>query len=249
MKAPQKQRPKCKQGINKEKELSKTEKRIKADNFVSLLSHDLSGSMATSVQIINLLESKKGADIDEKLLNYLFTNTKASFRLLQELIAWSKIRVNKNEVNIEKIDLKELIWDIIRIYQIQISQKHLSVKVDVCNIKNINADKNLVGAILRNLINNGIKFCNINGLLKLEVHNKHGFVVIGVSNTGIGMEKEKAQNLFENQELSPEDGTNFERGNGIGLQIAKDYVELHKGHIWAESELNKGFKVMFSLPQ
>jgi len=110
------------------------------------------------------------------------------------------------------------------------------------------ADKNLLSTILRNLINNAIKFTPSGGYISLTAEKSNGQTSISVSDTGIGMTRDQINNLFQLDNHLTKIGTSQESGTGLGLILCNEFVEIHKGSIHVQSEPDKGSTFKFSLP-
>lgn len=142
----------------------------------------------------------------------------------------------------------------------QVSEQECSLLEEVAKQKDIHilnripeeitayADINHIGLVIRNLLNNAIKFTPKGGRVSLEARQEKQQVVVRISDTGIGMDKAFASRIFsrENPELSR--GTSGESGLGLGLMLCKEMISYNKGKIWARSETGKGSTFTFSLP-
>ncbi|MEO1655888.1 MAG: ATP-binding protein, partial [Bacteroidota bacterium] len=100
----------------------------------------------------------------------------------------------------------------------------------------------------RNLINNAIKFTPKEGLIHLTGEKKDKTICFGVKDTGIGIAPEELPYIFDPQSRQSKQGTQNEKGNGLGLFISKSLVESNQGQIWVESQIQKGSTFYFSLP-
>ena len=107
----------------------------------------------------------------------------------------------------------------------------------------------MISTILRNLISNAIKFTNPGGTIVISTEQKQNLLIVSVADNGVGIRKEALEKLFRIEESYSTAGTQNEEGTGLGLLLCKEYVEKHGGKIRAESELNKGSKFSFTLPQ
>jgi signal transduction histidine kinase len=112
----------------------------------------------------------------------------------------------------------------------------------------VNIDKNMINTVLRNLINNAIKFTPNNGKITLNCAMEGSLIHLQVTDSGIGMSAAKCESLFnsittKNSTL----GTAGEKGTGLGLLICKDFIQKHGGTIWVESELGKGSCFHFTI--
>ncbi len=107
----------------------------------------------------------------------------------------------------------------------------------------------MIKTVLRNLVTNSIKFTNPDGYIKIT-HSKSGKKnTICVEDSGIGIAKESLQDLFRIDVNKISIGNSEEKGNGLGLIICKEFVEKMGGKIHAESELEKGSKFIFTIPE
>ena len=110
------------------------------------------------------------------------------------------------------------------------------------------ADKAMVDTVLRNLLSNAIKYSKKGGTVNIAVEKHNDEVTFSVQDQGIGMEPQKADNLFVPSIMQSAPGTEGEKGTGTGLKICRAFVELNNGQIWAESKKGAGSKVCFTLP-
>ena len=112
----------------------------------------------------------------------------------------------------------------------------------------MNADKDMITTVIRNLISNGIKFTKEYGFIKVEYEKIQNFHKIYISDSGIGMTKEKLNKLFDIAENTTSLGTKGEKGSGLGLILCKEFVLKHNGTITVQSEVGKGTKFTVSIP-
>jgi len=117
----------------------------------------------------------------------------------------------------------------------------------------VDADKDMLSTIIRNLLSNSIKFTPKGGEIKviaklIETNNNRDFVEIKIKDNGIGIPKEIQTKLFDIGENTQTKGTENETGTGLGLILCKEFVEKHGGNIWVESEEAKGSDFNFTLP-
>jgi signal transduction histidine kinase len=106
----------------------------------------------------------------------------------------------------------------------------------------------MVKTILRNLINNAIKYTNINGEIVINACELKKFVEVTIKDNGVGISNENIKKLFKVDTFHSTPGTQNEKGTGLGLLLCKEFVELHGGAIRIESETGKGSLFAFTLP-
>src|SRR4029450_4754185 len=109
-------------------------------------------------------------------------------------------------------------------------------------------DERKVKRVLLNLLSNAVKFTPEGGRISLKASRKDGAVEIAVTDTGIGIAPEDQAAIFEEFRQVGSDETRKQEGTGLGLTLAKKFVELHGGKIWVESNLGRGSTFTFTLP-
>lgn len=239
---------------NREQELIMSNETLKQQNwekdmFISILSHDLIGTLGNSKQIIQMLKAKdKSWPQREKFIDQLINNTETSYELLTKLVEWGKASLGKTKPSFVCFSIKRIFDDICTIYNPQLNQKNINMQKDCPCDLTIYADESMIETILRNLVKNAIKYTNPKGKIILMATQKNGYVEISVKDNGIGISKEKKDVLFSLSNVLSTKGTQGETGTGLGLQIVKEYIKIHGGEIWVESEQNKGTKITFTIP-
>ncbi|MBN1251153.1 MAG: ATP-binding protein [Bacteroidales bacterium] len=113
----------------------------------------------------------------------------------------------------------------------------------------IYADRNMIITVLRNLIQNAIKYSNQNGRIDIQLNENQDYLEIGISDTGIGISEDIKNKLFSIDNKKIVRGTANEEGSGLGLVLCKEFIEKHGGKIWVESELGKGSSFKFNIPK
>ena len=112
----------------------------------------------------------------------------------------------------------------------------------------VNADRNLLSTILRNLINNAVKYTPNGGQVRVYCEQNKSEITISVKDTGIGMSENQLENLFKLDSNVTMPGTSEEKGTGLGLILCREFVDMHKGKIWATSTQKEGSTFSFTLP-
>jgi signal transduction histidine kinase len=103
--------------------------------------------------------------------------------------------------------------------------------------------------VVQNLMINAIKFTPRDGRIIVSSVEKEGYIEVSVADTGIGIEPEDSNDLFNFNNVFTTEGTGGEKGTGLGLPLCKEFVEKNGGKIWVESEPGKGSKFTFTLPK
>ena len=149
----------------------------------------------------------------------------------------------------KRIELKNF-FDCTAMSQTHVAEfKNITIHNELTDTLFVDADKYILEIILRNLINNAIKFTRESGTIKLNAFDKKDYIEIVVKDTGIGMTEEVVNKLFSNDTNITTRGTKNEKGTGLGLMICKEFVNKQGGQIYVRSELGKGSEFIFTLPK
>jgi two-component system sensor histidine kinase/response regulator len=219
--------------------------------FFSIIAHDLRGPLGSSVVLSKLLiDDIKECNLAEtkEILEVLHQSNKNIYKLLDNLLEWSMAQNGMLKYSPKKITLNELITENIELNQNAALNKNIDVLFESTEKVEIEADKNMIDTIVRNLLNNAIKFTNKDGKIAVKVQKKHQNVEISITDNGIGIPDLIKKKLFKINRKVIRPGTDNEIGNGMGLLLCSEFIDKHKGKIWAESELGKGSTFKFTLP-
>ncbi len=217
------------------------------DSLFSIIGHDLRGPIANVNQLVHMLDQ---ADVEEskKIIDMLKPPVDSSLKLLDELLTWaSSLDISEN-VNKEKIFVKELTEDIYHLLQSMMEEKQIEFKNLIPETVQVIANKNHLSTILRNLISNAIKFTPDNGSIKLSHEIIHGKVKIMVSDTGVGIEAQSINKILSPETFFTTTGTRNEMGTGLGLAITQNFLETNYGSFGIKSVVGSGSTFYFTLP-
>jgi two-component system, sensor histidine kinase and response regulator len=219
--------------------------------FISIIAHDLRSpfsSILFALEIVKKNLNHYNKDEIEKYINIVSDSAKTTLNLLESLLEWAISQNEGKSFNPVKINLNELFKDEIESINTSAKQKRIILNNSITPNLNVSADLQMVKTIFRNLLSNAIKYTNNGGDITISASESNQFVEIVVSDTGIGISNEAQRNLFKINAFQSTAGTNNEKGNGLGLLLCKEFVELHGGNIRIESEPGKGSKFKFTLP-
>lgn len=217
------------------------------DKFFSIISHDLRSPMNSLSGILDLL-SRKHVSPEEFTqltgeLRVQFNHTKT---LINNLLDWTLLQMDKLKIQQEKIDLRTMVDENFKL----LSSMHLKETHMVNNIPAGTlalADPNMINLVLRNLVMNGIKFTETGGRIEVSVDAQGSEYIIAVNDNGVGIAPDVQKILFEKTAGYSTRGTANEKGTGLGLILAKEFVEKNGGKIWLQSEEGKGSTFYFTV--
>lgn len=221
------------------------------DKFLSIIAHDLKNPFNAIIGFTDLMLSNFSQMDDETLVRGLRTIESASnhaYKLLENLLLWSKNQSGITEFKPEKVNLYAQIIDSLSFIESSAFNKDIKISVRVKKSLEILADKNMIDTILRNLISNAIKFSYRGGKIKIKAIEEFSKVHVSVVDEGIGINQEKKDAIFTIDKKTQVLGTENEQGTGLGLILCKDFVSRHEGEIWFENNAKSGTTFSFSLP-
>jgi signal transduction histidine kinase len=222
------------------------------DRFFSIISHDLRGPIGvlkgTTLLIKEYLQTKDYVQLAELTKNMEFSVKKVQ-NLLDNLLEWALNQQGKFKKVSEKLELNEIIRDVITTHHDIAIAKEIAVKfISAKNELYIYSDANSLMTIVRNLLSNALKFTQRSGLVSISVCDEPGSIILIVEDNGIGMSESKIERLFKIDENKSTWGTEREKGLGIGLNLVNEFVKLNEGSIQVESKPGIGTKFSVRLP-
>lgn len=231
---------------NKElKELNKTK-----DKFFSIIAHDLKSPFNSLLGFgQHLKEDFKDYTIDEivMMIGVMHETALKGYKLLENLLEWSRMQTGKITFEPENINLKDVIDNNIDLLKQNALKKEISLSSNLHETILVNGDQNMINTIFRNLISNAIKFTHKRGEISIDCIKIDDSVQIKVTDTGIGIPEEIIEKMFKIDENISRKGTEKESGTGLGLILCKEFIEKHNRTIVCESEIGKGSCFSFSL--
>lgn len=221
------------------------------DRFLSILAHDLRGPFSSLINLSELLLlnfKNEDKEVAERQLTLMLQTARRTYQLLEDLLLWSTSNMGKLPFNPGRVEFMRVYKSVTEELVSQANAK--SIVIQSVGLEDIvlYADLNMVKIVLRNLVNNAIKFCNEKGNIMVVATTEQSFATINVTDDGIGISQENQQKLWDITQTYTTYGTAREKGTGLGLLLCKELVEKHGGKIWVESEPNKGSSFMFTLP-
>jgi signal transduction histidine kinase len=218
------------------------------DHITTGLTHELKSPIGTIRGALDLLTDKLGNGLDKDSNSYLEMIDKNTTRLesyVRDLLHVAKIQDGQIAVNKTTINLVAVIQALIRQNTGPAGQKNLRIKFHSPESLSLDGDEEMIGLSFSNVLSNAIKFSPQDGEINIQLVHKNGAAWCTITDKGRGINAIEIDHIFDRFYQ----GKHSSKGSGIGLTIAKAWVEAHGGKIWAESEgEGKGTKVTFTLP-
>lgn len=233
--------------IQQNEELEKLN--IEKDKLFSIVTHDIKTPLNSIQGYLELL-SETDLDGDERLLlqQQLLEITKNTSSMLTNVLSWSKTQLEGSHAELVPLNIKQTLANGLNIEHNNAKRKGVNFDI-ICEAGvTIMADQNMFELVMRNLVNNAIKFTPKDGNVTITTEVMSKTCLITVKDTGLGINEAQQEKLFK-LKASSTYGTNNERGIGLGLMLCKEFTELQGGKIWFDSKPKQGsaFYLSFNL--
>jgi signal transduction histidine kinase len=240
------------------REIEDKSRQIEAANrhkseFLANMSHELRTPLNAIIGFSEVLKERMFGDLNEKQAEYtddILTSGQHLLSLINEILDLSKVEAGRMELELATFDLP-LAIDNARTFVRERATRHgINLYVDVDErLGDFVGDERKIKQILLNLLSNAVKFTPEGRRIGIAAKQADGAVEISVSDTGIGIAPEDQPKIFEEFRQVGTDNAKKVEGTGLGLTLAKKFVELHGGKIWVTSEVGKGSTFSFTLPE
>src|SRR5499433_2022092 len=221
--------------------------------FLANMSHELRTPLNAIIGFSEVLGERMFGELNEKQAEYtddILSSGRHLLSLINEILDLSKVEAGRMELELATFDLP-LAIDNARTFVRERATKHgitLDVSVDE-RLGEYVGDERKIKQILLNLLSNAVKFTPEGGRIGIKARKVDGAVEISVRDTGIGISPEDQAKIFEEFRQVGSNYAHKTEGTGLGLTLAKKFVELHGGRIWVDSEVGKGSTFSFTLPE
>ncbi len=214
------------------------------DKFFSIVAHDLKSPLNSLKSFSSLLIDHFDTLNKDEILSMskqLRDSVDNTIKMADNLITWARLQMNDYQYTIETINVKDIVSNICDVYKDVALKKSINIRCSVEDSLTIVGDMNQIEFVIRNLVNNAIKFTHNNGFVSLTAKSlPDGLVQISVSDSGVGISEEIKRKLFSISKKHSTNGTDGEKGTGLGLMLSYEFMKLNGGQIHIESSLGKG---------
>jgi len=215
----------------------------------SIVAHDIRSPLSSILGYLEVLaETDMTEEENNKIKHRLLQVTKDTSEMLANVLAWSKSQLDGARVDIIAVDVLRELTKGLSLEKSIAYKKNIALDLMLKEGVQVAADLNMFLIVVRNLVNNAIKFTPEGGSVQVSMEVNHENCFIKIKDNGLGISKDEQQNLFKLRAHSTF-GTNNEKGVGLGLLLCKEFAELQDGKIWYEANEGKGstFVVSFGL--
>ncbi|MBF0451773.1 MAG: hybrid sensor histidine kinase/response regulator [Candidatus Magnetomorum sp.] len=221
------------------------------DRFFSIVAHDMKGafgSLMTFTQYISKSFNDWSRDELKGLIFEMCVSAEKNYKLLENFLDWSRIQLGAIPFRPKRALLEYIIVQAIQLFQEHAMSKDIAIVYDFTSEHYVIADSQMLAAIFRNLISNAIKFTPKNGTVTIACNDLVDKIEITVKDSGCGMDQKTVDQLFYLDKKHQTEGTEGEKGTGLGLLLCKELIEKHQGSIQVKSIKDQGTTFHVFLP-
>lgn len=235
--------------LKKAKQKAEESDRLKSA-FMANMSHEIRTPMNGIIGFADLLKTPALSGESQKMyIEAITTSSKRMLNIINDLVDISKIEAGQIEIRKKKVNIQELLKELIVFFSPEAEKKNISFKTNIQLPGEdfiIESDRTKLAQILTNLLNNSLKF-TVKGSIELGCRiEERRYILFYVSDTGKGIRRELHEKIFER--FGQGDGADEHEGVGLGLAISKAFVESMKGKIGVDSEPSRGSLFYFTIP-
>lgn len=219
------------------------------NKFFSIVAHDLRSPLTSLKSFGTVLTEHLDHFSKEEIMNMgeqLDATLDNTLKMTDNLILWAKCQMNMLKDQQELVNIKEVVNNVTDIFKGIADDKGISLSSSVEGEPSFMGDKNQIAFVIRNLVNNAIKFTPRNGAVNINVNQIGDLIKIVVSDTGIGMPLNLSEQLFSIQKPHGSLGTEGEKGSGLGLVLSSEFIKRNQGEISVDSAEEKGTSITVS---
>jgi len=219
------------------------------NRLFAIIGHDVRAPIGYNLQALEMLIANP--DIVEKerkeLLKMMASSSEVTYNLLDNLLVWGRSQTGKLKATLVRVKLKDLIDESLELINIGLKEKHLKVEVYVSEEHYVEADRDQLYIVIRNLVSNAMKFTPEKGSIYISSKKISGEMVISIRDTGIGIPDGILDKLLDTKSHVSTNGTKGEKGSGLGLKICQEIVQTNNGWMHIESSSGEGTTISFGI--
>ncbi|MEN8155461.1 MAG: sensor histidine kinase [Bacteroidota bacterium] len=219
------------------------------NRLFAIIGHDVRAPIGYTRQALEMLLENKEMKRQERddLLRMMASSSEITYNLLDNLLVWGRSQTGKLKANPVSFPLKALVDESLELVNIGIREKELKIEVVISDEHCIEADRDQLYVVIRNLLSNSIKFSPWRGSIRISSVSTNGEVIIDITDTGIGIPESIRSKLLDTKSHITTNGTKGEKGSGLGLKICNEIIYSNNGWMEIKSESGSGTTVRIGI--
>ncbi|MEN8202133.1 MAG: sensor histidine kinase [Bacteroidota bacterium] len=219
------------------------------NRLFAIIGHDVRAPIGYTRQALEMILENPDISEDERneLLKMMASSSEVTYNLLDNLLVWGRTQTGKLKAVPVRFKLKELIDESLELVNIGLKEKNLKVEVYVSEEHYVDVDRDQLYIVIRNLLNNAMKFTPEKGRIYVSSKKQKGEIVLSIRDTGIGIPDSMILKLLDSRTHVSTDGTRGEKGSGLGLKICHDIMQTNNGWMRIESETGTGSTIFLGI--
>lgn len=221
--------------------------------FLANMSHELRTPLNAVIGFSEVLKEGMFGELNEKQTEYvndIFESGHHLLSLINDILDLSKVEAGQMELEPSTFELGTALQNAITLVKERAARHGIALSTNIGeNIGAVTADQRKIKQVTVNLLSNAVKFTPDGGSIALQAVRRRDAIEVSVADTGIGISPENQEMVFEAFQQVSGDSAQSSEGTGLGLSLAKRFVELHGGRIWLTSEPGKGSTFTYTIPE
>jgi signal transduction histidine kinase len=221
--------------------------------FLANMSHELRTPLNAIIGFSEVLLQRMFGELNPKQDEYLqdvLSSGRHLLSLINDILDLSKVEAGRMELELDRFDLPQALQDTLVLVRERAVRHGIDLHLEVDDrLGPLVADERKIKQVLLNLLSNAVKFTPEGGRVEIGAVPTDGGVEISVADTGIGIAAESQELIFEEFRQVGGDSAHKREGTGLGLTLARKFVELHGGRLWVKSQPGQGSTFTFSVPE
>lgn len=219
-------------------------------NFISMMSHDLKTPIARIIGMTDVIlrDSSPLSHQQREAVDTIKHSSDDLLKFINAILSYGRIESQSVQLNRSSRDLNQVLDEVIHKHEFLAKLKKIQVLKEYEPLFPISVDTDLMKQVFSNLIENAIKYSGEETKILVSTEEKNGFVIVQIADQGSGIQPEDLPHIFMKFYRSQKAKSSPIKGSGLGLYLAKYFVELHRGRIFVESTYGQGSTFTIELP-
>jgi len=222
------------------------------DKLFTIIAHDLGNplnSLLLSSGHLKRNYARLAQQEQEEFIDNIYSHTQGLVDLLANLLQWALVQTRRIRHHPETVDIRLLTEETIRTIEDSARKKQIRLVPDILENSLAWADRDMMSAVIRNLVSNAVKYTNPGGEIQITSERGEDEIRVTVADNGVGIAEEQLRQLFGDELHESTRGTCNEKGTGLGLTLCKEFVETNGGKISVNSRAKQGSRFTITLPR